>query len=109
MKRQDLLFAAIVVLVVAGLIYLSITGRHPQPTVKNIPEHQNLQALTPRAKCLECHDPQNGSIVDKSKRIQEKHPEKWKDEKFSCLKCHTLQKDSSNASLLMILNSAQTK
>jgi hypothetical protein len=91
MKKRDLIFALICVAVVAGLAYLSITGQHPKPTYQSIPEHQSLKPLAKRDQCLVCHDPQNGTIVDVSKRIPSNHPEKWKDEKFPCIGCHTLQ------------------
>lgn len=90
MKRRDLLFAAICVAVVGFLVFLSITGKHPQPTDLSIPQHKEIKALTPRERCLECHDPKTGAN-DVSKRIKPTHPEKWQDIKFSCIKCHQLQ------------------
>lgn len=90
MKKQDLLFALICIAVIAGLFYLYFTGRHPQPTDPRIPQHQNLTKETPRTTCLTCHDPQTGTN-DVAKRIQVNHPEKWKDEKFLCQRCHKIQ------------------
>ncbi|MEW6730553.1 MAG: hypothetical protein AB1489_04370 [Acidobacteriota bacterium] len=89
MKKRDLLFIVIVLVVFSGLYYLSVKGRHPQPTLQTVPEHQSLKPLTPRVECLTCHDPQAGTAIEK--RIKANHPEKWKDEKFSCLGCHKLQ------------------
>jgi hypothetical protein len=88
MKRRDLIFVLIVVAVVSGLIYLSVTGKHPQPTSQSIAQHQGFDFRTPRTKCLECHDPVTGTGT---RKIKETHPAKWKDEKFSCLGCHKLQ------------------
>ncbi|MBI4854997.1 MAG: hypothetical protein HY819_24620 [Acidobacteria bacterium] len=90
MKKRDLLFAAICVVVVSFLIFLSIRGKKPKPTNLSIPEHQNIKDLTPRERCLDCHHPQTG-INDVSKRIKSTHPEKWQDIKFSCIRCHKLQ------------------
>src|SRR5262245_39581075 len=88
MKRRDLVFVVIIVAVVSGLVYLSIIGKHPQPTDQSILEHKSFNRDTPRTTCLACHNPENGTA---EKRIKETHPEKWKDEKFSCIKCHTLK------------------
>jgi hypothetical protein len=90
MKKRDLIFGGICLFVIAGLVYLSVTGRHPQPTLLSVPQHQQLKDLTPRDTCLECHDPEKGTNPPE-KRVQWNHPEKWKDKKFSCLKCHKLQ------------------
>ncbi|MFY9227343.1 MAG: hypothetical protein WAQ98_32025 [Blastocatellia bacterium] len=90
MKKRDLLFAVICVAVVSFLIILSIKGKHPQPTVLSIPQHQGIKDLTPRERCLECHDPKTG-LNEPDKRIKATHPEKWQDIKFSCIKCHKLQ------------------
>lgn len=87
MKLHDWFFAAIILLVVSALVYISITGRHPQPTSKQVAGHRQIRTSTQRSTCLECHDPVTGT----ARRIQPSHPEKWKDEKFSCLKCHQLQ------------------
>ncbi len=94
MKKRDLLFILMILGVTAGLFYLYFIGRHPQPTVQTIPEHQGFNTLTPRTKCLECHHPETGSIADLKKRITKTHPEKWQDEKFSCLNCHKLQAEA---------------
>jgi hypothetical protein len=90
MKKRDLLFAAICVVVVGFLIFLSVTGKHPQPTDLSIPQHQSIKDITPRDRCLECHHPQTG-INEPNKRIKTTHPEKWQDIKFSCIKCHKLK------------------
>ncbi|MCS6884089.1 MAG: hypothetical protein RMM17_13175 [Acidobacteriota bacterium] len=88
MKLHDWIFGGIILLVVAALFYISVTGRHPQSISINTIAHQQIKASTPRSTCLECHDPVNGLAGVK---IQPDHPEKWKDEKFSCLRCHKLQ------------------
>lgn len=90
MKKRDLLFAVICIAVVGFLIWLSLIGKHAQPTLLSVPQHQNIKDITPRERCMTCHDPQTGTN-DPAKRIQSSHPEKWKDEKFSCLKCHELK------------------
>lgn len=90
MKKRDLLFAAICIVVVSFLMFLSYKGKHPQPTSLAIAQHQGIKDLTPRERCLECHHPETGTN-EPSKRIKTTHPEKWQDIKFSCLKCHTLK------------------
>ena len=100
MKKRDLLFVFIVVVVVSGLVYLERTGRHPRPVLQSIPEHANLKAQTPRTTCLVCHDPQNGTNPD-DKRIKVDHPEKWKDEKFPCIGCHKIQPGPNKTAQLL--------
>ncbi|KAF0247697.1 MAG: hypothetical protein FD167_2904 [bacterium] len=90
MKKRDLFFAAICVVVVGFLIFLSVRGKKPKPVDLSIPQHQNIKDITTRDRCLECHHPQTG-INDVSNRIKATHPEKWQDIKFSCIKCHKLK------------------
>ena len=90
--KKDLLFVAIVIIVVVGLVYLDKTGKHPQPTSLAIPEHQKMTDMAKRDDCLVCHDPEKGS-----KPIAVTHPQKWRDEKFPCIGCHKLQPAASSS------------
>jgi len=95
MKARDLLFIAIVLVAVGGLYYLSTRGR-VRPMPPQPPAH--LSAKT-RGECLACHTPQTMASLEQA----HKHPGKWKDEKVSCLKCHTAPQAAASA---MILNPA---
>ena len=89
MKARDLLFAAIVIVVVGGLFLLSRGGK-----VKPLPANPvHLNAKT-RNDCLVCHQPERLGALEQA----HKHPGKWRDEKINCLQCHTAP--SSNARAL---------
>ena len=84
MKTRDLIFILIVVLVVGGLYYLSTKNKaKPLP----VEPREHLTA-TKRDECLACHLPEKMSQLE----IQHKHPGKWRDERVSCLLCHTQPK-----------------
>lgn len=91
MKNRDLIFAIVCLVVILGLVYLSVTGKYGKPTLLTVPAHQGITAETPRTRCLECHDTQTGTI-DVSKRLPSNHPDKWKDEKFLCTRCHEVRR-----------------
>src|SRR5262245_34871813 len=89
MKARDLLFAAIVIVVVGGLFLLSKGGKvKPLPTN---PIHLNAKT---RGDCLICHQAQTLTALEQA----HKHPRKWRDERVNCLQCHTAP--SSNARAL---------
>lgn len=80
MRSRDLIFVAIVLVVVGGLYYLSTKGKaHAVPA--NPPEH--LTAKT-RADCIVCHTPEKFLVLEQAHR----HPSKWRDERVSCFFCH---------------------
>jgi hypothetical protein len=88
MKARDLVFVAIVVVVVGGLFLLSRSGR-----VKPLPANpQHLNAKT-RGDCLACHLPQTLASLEQA----HKHPGKWRDERVSCLQCHTAPTTNARA------------
>jgi|SRR5215467_14593773 len=80
MKSRDLIFIAIVVLVVGGLWWLSTRNRakamRPTP-----PEHLTAKL---RDECLKCHLP--GTLAEME--LQHKHPIKWRDDRVECTRCH---------------------
>ncbi len=79
MKLRDLLFLAIVILVVGGLYYLSTRDRaRPVPST---PAHL---AAKHRDECLVCHTPEKLGELE----LKHKHPGKWRDARVSCLRCH---------------------
>ena len=80
LKSRDLIFIAIVILVVGGLWWLSTRNKaksmRPTP-----PEHLTAKL---RDECLKCHLPETLAQME----IQHKHPNKWRDEKIECTRCH---------------------
>jgi hypothetical protein len=80
MKSRDLVFIAIVLLVVGGLYYLS-TKNKAKAMPPNPPEHLTVKA---RTDCLKCHLPERFAELER----QHKHPGKWRDERVSCTFCH---------------------
>jgi len=87
MKSRDLLFIAIVIVVVGGLYYLSTKNKAkampPSPEA-----HLTVKA---REDCLKCHSPEKLADLER----QHKHPGKWRDERVSCLFCHKAPDGSS--------------
>jgi hypothetical protein len=81
MKSRDLVFLAIVVVVVGGLYFLS-TKNKAKPMSPNPPEHLTARA---REQCFTCHSRELFADLER----QHKHPGKWSDERVSCLFCHT--------------------
>jgi hypothetical protein len=80
MKSRDLIFIAIVLLVVGGLWWLSTRNKakamRPAP-----PEHMTAKL---RNECLKCHLPETLTEME----LQHKHPNKWRDERVECTRCH---------------------
>jgi FtsZ-interacting cell division protein ZipA len=79
-KSRDLIFIAIVVLVVGGLWWLSTRNKakamRPTP-----PEHLTAKL---RDECLKCHLPETLNEME----LQHKHPGKWRDASVECTRCH---------------------
>jgi hypothetical protein len=79
-KSRDLIFIAIVILVVGGLWWLSTRNKaksmRPTP-----PEHLTAKM---RGECLKCHLPE----ILAERELQHKHPNKWRDERVECTRCH---------------------
>jgi FtsZ-interacting cell division protein ZipA len=80
LKPRDLIFIAIVVLVVGGLLWLSTRNKakamRPTP-----PEHLTAKL---RDECLKCHLPETLAEME----LQHKHPNKWRDARVECTRCH---------------------
>src|SRR5262245_33092611 len=79
-KSRDLIFIAIVILVVGGLIWLSIWQKPPAMRAAT-PEHLTARQ---RGECLKCHVPDKMTEME----LQHKHPIKWRDEHVACIDCH---------------------
>jgi hypothetical protein len=81
MKSRDLLFLLLIIAVVGGLTYLSTRNR-----AKAMPSEPAAHlTVTDRTQCLTCHKPERLAELE----LQHKHPGKWRDERVSCLLCHT--------------------
>jgi hypothetical protein len=80
LKPRDLIFIAIVILVVGGLWWLSTRNKakamRPTP-----PEHLTTRL---RVECLKCHLPEKLAEME----LQHKHPGKWRDARVECTRCH---------------------
>jgi len=91
MKSRDLIFIAIVVLVVGGLWWLSTRNKakamSPAP-----PEHLTAKL---RDECLKCHLPEKLAEME----LQHKHPGKWRDPKVECTRCHKPPKEANALNL----------
>src|SRR5919108_1832015 len=91
MKSRDLIFVAIVLAVIGGLYFLS-TRNKAKPLSLNPPEHLTAKA---REDCLKCHLPETLAELER----QHKHPGKWRDERVSCLFCHTAPQGSKGVQM----------
>src|SRR5262245_46120982 len=91
MKSRDVIFIAIVVLVVGGLWWLSTRNKakamSPAP-----PEHLTAKL---RDECLKCHLPEKLAEMER----QNKHPGKWRDAHVECTRCHKPPKEASALNL----------
>jgi FtsZ-interacting cell division protein ZipA len=87
MKFRDLIFIAIIIIVVGGLAWLSTRNKakamRPTP-----PEHLTARE---RGECLKCHLPEKLAEME----LQHKHPNKWRDEKVKCTICHKLPPEAN--------------
>ncbi|MBO0859542.1 MAG: hypothetical protein J2P21_13870 [Chloracidobacterium sp.] len=80
MKSRDLIFIAIVIGVVGGLVLVSIWQR-PPAMLATTPEHLTARQ---RGECLKCHTPEKLADME----LHHKHPIKWRDEHTACIDCH---------------------
>jgi uncharacterized paraquat-inducible protein A len=80
MKSRDMIFIAIVILVVGGLWLLS-TRNNAKAMRPNTPEHLTARF---RGECLKCHTPETLENME----LHHKHPNKWRDESVECTRCH---------------------
>ncbi|MBX7223885.1 MAG: hypothetical protein K1Y36_28480 [Blastocatellia bacterium] len=87
-EKRDWIFVLIVIAVIAVLAALSYFGPHPKK-ITPVGMHAAVTPRTTRLECLTCHDPEKGQPPQA--RLNVRHPQKWRDEKFSCLGCHQLQ------------------
>jgi hypothetical protein len=90
MKARDLLFIAIVIVVVGVLYFLSTTGKVKPLSPK--PEHRTAQT---REQCLACHTREKMKALEQA----HKHPTKGSDEKVNCSVCHKAPQSSASAAL----------
>jgi hypothetical protein len=111
LKPRDLIFIAIVILVVGGLWWLSTRNKakamRPTPpehlTAKfrgeclkcHLPEKPEsvllLDRFLNRDQCLKCHIPEKLAEME----LHHKHPSKWRDEKNLCTLCHKLPQETN--------------
>ena|SRR5262245_53825766 len=80
MKSRDLIFIAIVIIVVGGLAWLS-TRNKAKAMRATTPEHLTARE---RGECFKCHLPEKLAEME----LQHKHPNKWRDERVNCIICH---------------------
>ena len=97
MKSRDMIFIAIVVFVVGGLWWLSTKDKakamSPAP-----PEHLTAKL---RDECLKCHTTKTLEEME----LQHKHPNKWRDTRVECTRCHKPPKEAN----ALNLNAGQIK
>src|SRR5262245_26141446 len=79
-KSRDLIFIAIIIVVVGGLALLS-TRNKAKAMRATTPRHLTARE---RGECFECH---TKDILAEMER-QHKHPNKWSDETVQCTLCH---------------------
>jgi mono/diheme cytochrome c family protein len=79
-KSRDLIFIAIIIVVVGGLAWLS-TRNKAKAMRATTPEHLTARA---RGECFECHTKEKMEGMER----QRKHPNKWSDETVECIVCH---------------------
>src|SRR5262245_10531245 len=79
-KYRDLIFIAIVLLVVGSLIFLS-KWQKPPAMRATTPEHLTAKQ---NGQCFECHTKEKLAEME----LQHKHPIKWRDEHTPCVECH---------------------
>jgi FtsZ-interacting cell division protein ZipA len=90
-KSRDLIFIAIVILVVGGLAWLS-TRNKAKAMLSTPPEHLTAKL---RDECLKCHLPEKLAEME----LQHKHPNKWRDERVKCILCHKPPKEATALNL----------
>src|SRR5262245_36136149 len=95
LKSRDLAFAAIVLVVVGGLWWLS-TKNKAKSMLPNPPEH--LTARSSEA-CLKCHLPPKMAEME----LQHKHPGKWTDKRVECTRCHKTPQETRAQTLNAVM------
>src|SRR5262245_15916796 len=90
-KSRDLIFIAIVIIVVGGLWWLST--RNKAKAMRPIPpEHLTAKM---RGECLKCHLPERLAELE----LQHKHPNKWRDDRVECTRCHKTPEEANAQNL----------
>jgi FtsZ-interacting cell division protein ZipA len=79
-KSRDLIFIAIIIVVVGGLAWLS-TRNKAKAMRATTPKHLTARE---RGECFECHTQEKLAEME----LQHKHPNKWRDEIVKCTVCH---------------------
>ncbi len=87
LKSRDLIFVAIIVLVVGGLWWLS-TRNKAKAMRSTTPEHLTAKF---RGQCLECHTTEKMAEME----LQHKHPGKWRDGRVECTRCHKTPQEAN--------------
>ncbi|HZF40804.1 MAG TPA: hypothetical protein VE715_18430 [Blastocatellia bacterium] len=90
-KSRDLIFIAIVILVVGGLGWLS-TRNKAKVMLPTPPEHLTAKL---RDECLKCHLPEKLAEME----LQHKHPIKWRDNRVECTRCHKPPREATALNL----------
>jgi len=97
MKRKDLIFIAIIAIVVGIFIFLSAIGRKP-PALTGRPEHSGFTDKTPNEACLVCHAP-DSTVAP----MPVHHPKKGRPpDKMPCSVCHKTPKAAAAALLWVV-------
>lgn len=96
-KPRDLIFIAIIIIVVGGLWWLSTRNR-AKAMRPNTPEHLTARF---RGECLKCHLPEKLAELE----LQHKHPNKWRDERVECTRCHKPPQEANAQNLKARRNS----
>jgi hypothetical protein len=92
LKRKDLVFVAIAVLIVGVLTWLSMTGK--EKFIQRIPPHVAAIYIQDRAEadqyCAKCHDPKlpGAAALDNTPKMPPNHPLRTK----NCRLCHRLER-----------------
>lgn len=82
--------------VIGTLLVLSFRGKESKPVLMTVPDHSGMTKESTREACLACHAPEVGGRAAINPST---HPTKWKDEKWSCTRCHLVE-GASTASIL---------
>ena len=88
MKSRYLIYVLILLTLVGGFNYLSTKNKAKTRPV-TVTAHS---VVTARTDCYGCQKPEKFAELE----AQHKHPGKWRDERVSCLLCHT-KPDGSKA------------
>jgi len=91
MKKKDLIFIAVIVVVVGLFIFLSAIARKP-PAFTDRPEHAGLTSKTQRDTCLTCHAPDAAVAPMTARHPKKGRPNDRDTDKWVCFKCHKEEK-----------------